>query len=84
MARTNGTSIRTARLLNKFNDEGSEATAMLKWAIIFFLISIVAGGLGYSGIAAGAAGIAKILFALFLILAIIFVILLLTGVSVMT
>jgi uncharacterized membrane protein YtjA (UPF0391 family) len=59
-----------------------ETTSMLKWAIIFFLVSIVAGGLGYSGIAAGTAGIAKILFALFLILTIIFVILLLAGISV--
>jgi uncharacterized membrane protein YtjA (UPF0391 family) len=57
---------------------------MLKWAIIFFLISIVAGGLGYSGIARGAAGISKILFALFLILAVIFVILLLAGISVVS
>jgi uncharacterized membrane protein YtjA (UPF0391 family) len=58
-----------------------EETSMLKWAIIFFLISIVAGALGYSGIAAGAAGIAKILFALFLILAILFFILLFAGIS---
>jgi uncharacterized membrane protein YtjA (UPF0391 family) len=58
-----------------------EETSMLKWAIIFFLISIVAGGLGYSGIAAGAAGIAKILFALFLILAVLFFILLFAGIS---
>jgi uncharacterized membrane protein YtjA (UPF0391 family) len=35
---------------------------MLKWALIFFVISIVAGLLGFTGIASGAAGIAKILF----------------------
>jgi uncharacterized membrane protein YtjA (UPF0391 family) len=35
---------------------------MLKWALIFFIISIVAGALGFTGIARGAAGIAKILF----------------------
>jgi len=38
---------------------------MLKWALIFFVISIIAGLLGFTGIAAGAAGIAKILFVLF-------------------
>ncbi len=35
---------------------------MLKWALIFFVISVVAGLLGFTGIASGAAGIAKILF----------------------
>ncbi|GGC80958.1 DUF1328 domain-containing protein [Chelatococcus reniformis] len=35
---------------------------MLKWALIFFVISIIAGALGFSGIAAGSAQIAKILF----------------------
>ncbi|TMJ43665.1 MAG: DUF1328 domain-containing protein [Alphaproteobacteria bacterium] len=54
---------------------------MLKWALIFFLISIVAGALGYSGIARGAAGIAKILFGLFLVLAILVLILLYAGVA---
>ena len=33
---------------------------MLKYAIIFALISLVAGALGFSGVAAGAAGIAKV------------------------
>ena len=42
---------------------------MLKWALIFFLISIVAGFFGFTGIAAGAGGIAKFLFFAFLILA---------------
>ena len=40
---------------------------MLKWALIFALISVAAGVLGFSGVAAGAAGIAKILFVLFLV-----------------
>ncbi len=35
---------------------------MLRWALIFFLISIVAGVLGFSGVAAGSAAIAKTLF----------------------
>ena len=42
---------------------------MLKYAIIFAVISLIAGALGFGGVAAGAAGIAKILFGLFLILA---------------
>jgi uncharacterized membrane protein YtjA (UPF0391 family) len=47
---------------------------MLKWALIFLVISLVAGALGFTGIASGARGIAKVLFGLFLL---IFIILLL-------
>lgn len=46
---------------------------MLKWALIFFLISLVAGGLGFTNVAAGASGIAKLLFGLFLLAAIVVV-----------
>ena len=54
---------------------------MLKYAIIFALISLVAGTLGFGGVAAGSAGIAKILFGLFLILAVIFIVLAALGVG---
>ncbi len=43
---------------------------MLKWALIFFLISVVAGFFGFTGIASGAQSIAKVLFFLFLAIAI--------------
>ena len=48
---------------------------MLKYAIIFAIVSLIAGALGFGGIAAGAAGIAKLLFGLFLILAVVFLVL---------
>jgi uncharacterized membrane protein YtjA (UPF0391 family) len=35
---------------------------MLKWALVFFLVSLVAGIFGFTNIAAGAATIAKWLF----------------------
>ena len=35
---------------------------MIKWAIIFFLISLVAGFFGFTSVAADFKGIAKILF----------------------
>jgi uncharacterized membrane protein YtjA (UPF0391 family) len=41
---------------------------MLKWAVIFLVISLVAGALGFTGVAAGAGKIARILFAVFLAL----------------
>lgn len=53
---------------------------MLKWAIIAAVISLVAGGLGFTGVARGAAGIAKFLFAIFLLIAIVIVVLLIFGV----
>ena len=57
---------------------------MLKWALIFLVISLIAGAFGFTGIARGAATIAKILFGLFLILFVIFLILAFTAVGVAT
>lgn len=54
---------------------------MLKYAIIFAVISLIAGALGFGGIAAGSAGIAKVLFGLFLILAVVFIVLAALGVG---
>lgn len=46
---------------------------MIRWAIIFFVISLVAGFLGFTDVAAGFRGIAKLLF--FIALAIFLVVL---------
>jgi uncharacterized membrane protein YtjA (UPF0391 family) len=40
---------------------------MLKWALTFAVIALIAGALGFTGVAGAAAGIAKILFFLFVI-----------------
>lgn len=48
---------------------------MLKWALIFFIISVVAGILGFSGVAAGAATIAKWLFFIALAIFVLFLVL---------
>ena len=48
---------------------------MLKWAIIFAVISVIAGILGFAGIAGAAAGIAKILLFLFLAVCVLFLVL---------
>lgn len=50
---------------------------LLKWAVIFLVIALIAAAFGFTGIAAGAASIAKILFYLFLG---IFLVLLITGI----
>jgi uncharacterized membrane protein YtjA (UPF0391 family) len=41
---------------------------MLRYALIFFIIALVAALLGFTGIAAGAVEIARILFFVFLLL----------------
>jgi len=41
---------------------------MLKWAVIFLIIALVAGLLGFTGIESGAVKIAQILFGIFAIL----------------
>ena len=51
---------------------------MLKWALGFFIVSIIPGALGSSGIAAGSAKIAKILFGIFIV---IFLVLLVLGLA---
>jgi uncharacterized membrane protein YtjA (UPF0391 family) len=43
---------------------------MLHYAVVFFVIALVAALFGFGGIAAGAVGIAKILFFVFIILAV--------------
>ncbi len=50
---------------------------MLKWAIIFFIISLIAGYFGFAGVASGSRKIAKVLFAISLV---IFLIVLVFGV----
>ncbi len=42
---------------------------MLKWALIFLVVAVIAAALGFGGIAGAAAGIAKFLFVAFLIIA---------------
>lgn len=41
---------------------------MLRYALLFFIIAIIAGVFGFTGIAAGASAIAKILFFFFIVL----------------
>ena len=49
----------------------AQEPTMLHYAVVFFVIALIAAVLGFGGIAAGAAGIAKILFVVFLIMAVV-------------
>jgi len=55
-------------LLDVMNTYYTKEFIMLSWALTFFIIAIIAGVFGFSGIAASMAGIAKILFFVFLAL----------------
>ncbi len=55
---------------------------LLQWAIVAFVISLIAGALGFTGVARGASTVAKWLFGGFLLIALILVILVVLGVSI--
>jgi uncharacterized membrane protein YtjA (UPF0391 family) len=66
--------------MNSLHNTGSEpqrcspepkGAIMLHYAVVFFIIALIAAVFGFGGIAVGAAGIAKILFIVFLIGAVI-------------
>lgn len=48
----------------------AEGVVMLHFAVVFFIIALVAALLGFASIAAGAASIAQILFVVFVVMAI--------------
>jgi uncharacterized membrane protein YtjA (UPF0391 family) len=56
-----------------------QAMTILKWALIFFLVSIVAGILGFTGISEASADIARFLFYVFVM---IFLVLLILGLTI--
>lgn len=57
---------------------------MLKIAIGALVVALIAGALGFTGIAAGAAAIAKIVFGIFIFIAVILFVLIATGISLIT
>jgi uncharacterized membrane protein YtjA (UPF0391 family) len=52
-----------------------EEIGMLKWALFFLILSIIAGVFGFTGISAAAAGIAKVLFFIFIVIFVVLLIL---------
>src|SRR5215831_3802542 len=46
----------------------AKESEMLYWALVFLLIAIVAGAIGFGGVAVAFAGLAKIVFFIFLVL----------------
>jgi uncharacterized membrane protein YtjA (UPF0391 family) len=75
--------VRSAIFCTSRGSGGPQAGVMgmtiLKWALIFFLVSIVAGILGFTGVSAASADIARFLFYVFVV---IFLVLLILGLTI--
>ena len=59
--------------------DGVTLLSLLKWALIFLVVSIIAGLLGFTGISAASADVARVLFYIFVV---IFLVLLVLGLTV--
>jgi uncharacterized membrane protein YtjA (UPF0391 family) len=70
---------RSARRLHSARRLEEWSMTLLKWALIFFLVSIVAGILGFTGISAATADVARFLFYVFVV---IFLVLLILGLTI--
>jgi uncharacterized membrane protein YtjA (UPF0391 family) len=69
---------RVAFLVQMFREVSSGGFEMLYYALLFLVVALIAGFLGFGGIAFAAAGIAKILFFVFLVIFIVTLIMHLT------
>ena len=56
---------------------------LLQWALIAFVVAIIAGLFGFTGVAQRAASVGRMLFGLFLAVAVVFLVLALLGVSIL-
>ncbi len=54
---------------------------LLWWALIAFIVAVVAGAFGFRGVASGATTVAQVLFGIFLVIALIIVIMSLAGIG---
>jgi len=62
-----------------FANNANKESVMLKWALIFFVVSVIAGFFGFSGVSAATAGVAKILFYIAIAVFVIFLVMALLG-----
>jgi len=56
-------------------ERGNPMGSLLKWAVIFLIISLVAGLFGFFGISQGAADISQVLFFIVLMVFVLFIVL---------
>ena len=60
-----------AACLGKEKKMETKGMGLLRYAVVFLVIALIAALIGFTGIAAGAVQIAKILFFIFLVLAVV-------------
>lgn len=58
--------------------------SLLWWAVIALVVALVAGALGFTGVARGAATVARILFGIFLVIALILFVMVVLGIGILT
>jgi uncharacterized membrane protein YtjA (UPF0391 family) len=71
--------VRISEVLGHGVRRWERSVTLLKWALFFFIVSIVAAVFGFTGISAASADIARILFYIFIV---IFLVLLILGLTV--
>ncbi|MEZ4664685.1 MAG: DUF1328 domain-containing protein [Caldilineaceae bacterium] len=54
---------------------------ILGWAIVALVVAVIAGALGFSGVARGAATISRVLFGIFLLIAVVLFAMMLLGIG---
>jgi uncharacterized membrane protein YtjA (UPF0391 family) len=68
----------TKLLTRHWTAERNTIMTLLKWALIFLVISLIAALFGFTGIAAASADIARVLFYIFIVIFVVLLILALT------
>lgn len=56
---------------------------LLTWAILALVVAVIAGALGFTGVARGAATIARLLFGVFLVIAVILFVMVILGIGIL-
>lgn len=56
---------------------------LLQWALIAFVVAVIAGLFGFTGVAQSEASVGKMLFGLFVVIAVVFLVLALLGISIL-
>jgi uncharacterized membrane protein YtjA (UPF0391 family) len=56
---------------------------LLQWALVAFVVAIIAGLFGFTGVAHGGTAVGRILFGLFLVVAVVFLALTLLGINIL-
>ena len=74
----------TLYLIFNYSTNKSRGEIMLHYALVFFVISVIAGIFGFRGVESGASKIAKVFFFIFLALAVVAILTIVLGIKLLT